>query len=110
VWDSASRSVTLVDFTMASTLSTLPVASTSPSQMEGTLSYISPEQTGRTGRAVDSRTDLYSLGATFYELLTGVPPFQAQDPIEVIHAHLAKRPQPPHERNAAVPRTISEMV
>jgi predicted ATPase/signal transduction histidine kinase/tRNA A-37 threonylcarbamoyl transferase component Bud32 len=110
VWDSTSHKATLIDFTMATTLATLTVESTSPSEMEGDLSYISPEQSGRTGRAVDSRADLYSLGATFYELLTGVPPFQAQDPIEVIHAHLAKRPQPLHERNAAVPRTISEMV
>lgn len=62
---------------------------------EGTLAYLSPEQSGRMNRPVDARTDFYALGATFYELLTGSPPFVSDDPLELIHAHLALRPPPP---------------
>jgi serine/threonine protein kinase len=61
----------------------------------GTLPYISPEQTGRTSRAVDFRSDLYSLGVTFYELLTGCRPFENLAPLDLIHAHLAREADPP---------------
>ncbi|HEY0604599.1 MAG TPA: serine/threonine-protein kinase PknK [Herpetosiphonaceae bacterium] len=75
--------------------------------LEGSLPYISPEQTGRMNRAVDYRSDYYSLGVTFYELLTGDLPFQASDPIELVHAHIARMPVPPHEVKPAIPRAIS---
>ena len=110
VWEGESRRATLVDFGIATTLSALSVGSASPVQLEGTLRYISPEQTGRTGRSVDSRSDLYSLGATFYEMLTGAPPFTTEDPIELVHAHLARRPRLPHELNADVPLALSRIV
>lgn len=110
IWDPESRRATLIDFAIATTLSALSVDSPSPAQLEGTLRYISPEQTGRAGRSVDSRTDLYSLGATFFEMLTGSPPFQTKDQIELVHAHLARRPKPPHELNAEVPPALSEIV
>ncbi|MFT3839004.1 MAG: AAA family ATPase [Myxococcaceae bacterium] len=110
VWNTDTRTATLVDFGIATTLSALRVESSSPALLEGTLEYISPEQTGRTGRSVDSRTDLYSLGATFYEMLTGAPPFNSADPIELVHAHLARRPRPPHEVNPKVPPALSELV
>ena len=110
VWDANTQRTTLIDFGIATTLAALTVESASPAQLEGTLAYISPEQTGRTGRAVDSRTDLYSLGATLYELLTGTPPFTADDPIELIHAHLARRPRPPHELSRDVPPMVSKIV
>lgn len=103
VWNAESGRATLVDFGIATTLSALTIESASPARLEGTLHYISPEQTGRTGRSADLRTDFYSLGATFYELLTGSPPFAAGDPVELVHAHLARRPRPPHEVNAEVP-------
>ncbi len=92
------------------TLSGLAVESSSPTRLEGTLAYVSPEQTGRTGRSVDSRSDLYSLGASFYEMLTGVPPFATQDAVELVHAHIARRPRPPHELNSEVPPAISLIV
>ncbi|OJT25735.1 histidine kinase [Archangium sp. Cb G35] len=78
--------------------------------IEGTLAYMSPEQTGRMNRAVDYRTDFYSLGVTFYELLTGVLPFQAQDALGWFHAHLALRARPPHELVESVPPSLSAIV
>lgn len=110
VWNVVGRRATLIDFGIATTLSGLTIESTTPALLEGTLRYISPEQTGRIGRAVDSRTDLYSLGATLYEMLTGTPPFAALDPVELVHAHLARRPRPPHEVNAEVPLLLSRIV
>lgn len=77
---------------------------------EGTPAYISPEQTGRMNRAIDYRTDLYSLGVTFYEMLTGRLPFEAGDAIEWVHAHIAKSPLPPHEVNPDIPVVISNIV
>ena len=61
----------------------------------GTLAYMAPEQTGRMNRSIDSRSDLYSLGVTFYEMLTGVPPFIASDPMEWVHCHIARQPVAP---------------
>src|SRR5688572_26836406 len=78
-----------------------------PTRLEGTLAYISPEQTGRMNRVVDHRTDLYSLGVTFYELLTGRLPFTFEDPLELVHAHLAKLPLPPHHFRPDTPEIIS---
>ncbi len=77
---------------------------------EGSLQYISPEQTGRMNRLVDYRTDFYSLGVTFYELLTGKLPFTSQDPMELVHFHLAKAPTPVHELEPKVPRALSDIV
>ena len=74
------------------------------------LHYTSPEQTGRMNRATDYRTDLYSLGASFYEMLVGAPPFVADDPLEMIHCHIAKAPTPPDEVNPEIPHPISQIV
>jgi predicted ATPase/signal transduction histidine kinase/tRNA A-37 threonylcarbamoyl transferase component Bud32 len=81
-----------------------------PDILHGTLPYVSPEQTGRTGREVDFRSDLYSLGATFYELLTGRQPFEGKAPLELIHAHLAQRPRSPRERVASIPSRLAAIV
>ncbi|MGQ0508311.1 MAG: sensor histidine kinase [Myxococcaceae bacterium] len=110
VWNAEKRLATLADLGMATTLSGLTVESASAAHLKGTLPYMSPEQTGRTGRSVDARTDFYSLGATFYEMLSGSPPFKAQEPIELVHAHLARRPRPPHEMNSEVPLVLSRIV
>jgi PAS domain S-box-containing protein len=77
---------------------------------EGLLAYMSPEQTGRMNRLVDYRTDLYSLGITFYEMLTGQLPFQAKDPLEWVHCHIARMPRPPADLIPAIPHTICEIV
>jgi predicted ATPase/signal transduction histidine kinase len=74
------------------------------------LTYVAPEQTGRLSRSVDHRADLYSLGATYYELLTGAPPFVGSDPIELVHAHLARLPISPTTLNPAIPPLLSQIV
>jgi predicted ATPase/signal transduction histidine kinase len=110
VLDHEGSHATLVDFGTASTLDELEVEAKSPWQLEGSLPYLSPEQTGRTALSVDHRSDLYALGATFYEMLTGSPPFVSDDELELVHAHLALRPIPAHERSRHVPRVLSEIV
>ncbi|MGQ0700590.1 MAG: AAA family ATPase [Panacagrimonas sp.] len=79
-------------------------------QMMGTLAYMSPEQTGRMNRPVDTRSDLYSSGITFYEMLTGTLPFAPDSVMEAVHCHLARQPQPPQERCRGIPALLSELV
>ncbi len=81
-----------------------------PHLLEGTIAYMSPEQTGRMNRDLDYRSDLYSLGVTYYEMLTGRVPFESLDPLEVIHGHVAKSPVAPHLRDPAIPRLLSGLV
>lgn len=81
-----------------------------PDVIERSLAYMSPEQTGRMNRTVDYRTDLYSLGITFYEILTGSVPFKSNDPMEVIHSHIARMPNAPSELDPTIPSTISAIV
>ncbi|KAI3593696.1 hypothetical protein D9X30_1423 [Cupriavidus sp. U2] len=80
------------------------------SEIAGTLAYMAPEQTGRMNRAIDARSDLYSLGITFYQMLTGALPFAGSDPIDWVHAHLARLPAPPASRVATVPAILSDLV
>ncbi|MCW5314059.1 AAA family ATPase [Nostoc sp. KVJ3] len=87
-----TKQVKLIDFSIASLLPKVNQVSTSPTVLEGTLAYLSPEQTGRMNRGIDYRTDFYSLGVTFYELLAGQLPFQSDDLMELVHCHLAKQP------------------
>jgi hypothetical protein len=81
-----------------------------PEVIAGTLPYMAPEQTGRMNRSVDARSDLYSLGITFYQMLTGVLPFSAADPLEWIHCHMARRPIAPDERIPSVPAQLAAIV
>jgi len=81
-----------------------------PTELKDKLSYISPEQTGRMNRKVDYRSDYYSLGVTLYELFSGKLPFYSDDPMELVHAHLTKRPKPLHEINREIPEAISAIV
>ena len=85
----------LVDFALATSLAEIRPEFTHHAEIVGTLAYLAPEQTGRTGRPVDQRADLYALGATLYELATGEPPFGSGDPLRLIHDHLARVPVPP---------------
>jgi len=108
--DMASRRVWLTGFGLASRLPREPRAPEPPEVIAGTLAYMAPEQTGRMNRSVDARSDLYSLGVTLYEMLTGVLPFAAADPMEWIHCHIARQPIPPGERVAGVPAQLSAIV
>ncbi|MEH2088317.1 AAA family ATPase [Nostoc sp.] len=106
----ATKQVKLIDFSIASLLPRETQTLINPNVLEGTLTYISPEQTGRMNRGIDYRTDFYSLGVTFYELLTGVLPFQSNDPMELVHSHIAKPAPLIHEINPQIPAVISEIV
>jgi PAS domain S-box-containing protein len=98
--------VRLTRFGIASQLPHEFQAPAPPEVIAGTLAYMAPEQTGRMNRSIDARSDLYALGVTLYEMLTGTLPFAAADPLEWIHCHVARRPAPPGER-AAVPEPLS---
>ncbi len=100
----------LIDFGLASRMSRESVQLQQAGHWVGTLAYISPEQTGRMNRPVDYRTDLYSLGATFYHALTGVPPFDTRDPMELVHAHMARAVVPPSKLRPEVPQALDEIV
>jgi predicted ATPase/class 3 adenylate cyclase len=106
----ATGQIKLIDFSIATRLSRENPTFRNPDVIEGTLAYISPEQTGRMNRAVDYRTDFYSLGATFYELLTGQVPFLTTDLLELVHAHIAKYPPAPHLLRPEIPRPLSTIV
>ncbi|MDZ7266965.1 MAG: AAA family ATPase [candidate division KSB1 bacterium] len=100
--------IQLIDFGIASRL---PKEHASlHSHFEGTLAYMSPEQTGRMNRGLDYRTDFYSLGVTFYEMLTGRLPFPTSDAMELVHSHIAKTPPAPHALEARIPPALSEIV
>ncbi|WP_341530193.1 AAA family ATPase [Nostoc sp. UHCC 0302] len=102
--------VKIIDFGIATEFNRTNPTFKNPHVLEGTLAYLSPEQTGRMNRLLDYRTDFYSLGVTFYELLTGQLPFPTTDILELVHCHIAKQPVPPHELNAAVPKAVSDIV
>lgn len=101
---------TIIDFGIASKIDTKSANLSNPDVLEGTLAYISPEQTGRMNRAVDYRTDLYSLGVAFYRALTGEFPFANKNSMELVHAHIAKKPVPPQEVQDHIPPVLSAIV
>ncbi len=115
-----TKQVKLIDFSIASLLPKETQTVLNANVLEGTLSYISPEQTGRMNRGIDYRTDFYSLGVTFYELLTGELPFKSDDAMELVHCHIAKQPptmNKPHpnpllskERGQEIPHVLSDIV
>ncbi|MEN6473243.1 MAG: diguanylate cyclase [Syntrophaceae bacterium] len=102
--------VKITDFGIASEITRLNEEIYNPQVIEGTLVYMSPEQTGRMNCAVDYRTDLYSLGVTFYEMLTGQLPFSAPNSLEIIHAHIAKLPLSPEKLNPDIPLTVADII
>ncbi len=100
----------LVDFALASSFAEIRPEFTHHAEVTGTLAYLAPEATGRTGRAVDQRADLYALGAVLYELATGGPPFGTGDPLRLIHDHLARVPVPAAGANQALPAPLSAII
>ncbi|OCQ93363.1 serine/threonine protein kinase [Oscillatoriales cyanobacterium USR001] len=106
-----TKEVKIIDFGISTKLHQENPILKNPNVLEGTLAYMSPEQTGRMNRSLDYRTDFYSLGATFYEMLTGELPFKdTADAMELVHCHLAKQPIPPCEINPEIPQAISDIV
>ncbi|WOB08112.1 diguanylate cyclase domain-containing protein [Piscinibacter gummiphilus] len=106
----AQRRPVLIDFDIASSFAEEAPSFSHQSEIAGTLAYMAPEQTGRTGRSVDQRADLYSLGATLYEMLAGQPPFSGHDPLQLIHDHLARVPSAPSAFSPGLPPALSDLV
>ncbi len=105
-----TKDVKLIDFSISTLLPRETQEIINPNVLEGTLAYMSPEQTGRMNRGIDYRSDFYSLGITFYEILTGQLPFVSKDPIELVYFHIAKEPTPPAELNTEIPQIISNII
>ena len=110
VFNPDTGDVKIIDFGIATQFNRTNPTFKSPYILEGTLAYLSPEQTGRMNRSLDYRTDFYSLGVTFYELLTGQLPFTTTDMLELVHCHIAKQPVPPHELNATIPKPVADII
>ena len=105
--DSATGQTWLTGFGIATRLPRQRQAPEPPEFIAGTLAYMAPEQTGRVNRSIDSRSDLYSLGITLYEMLIGSLPFTASDPMEWVHCHIAKTPPIPCELLGTIPNSVS---
>src|SRR5271157_5756326 len=108
--NSATFAIWLTGFGIASRLPRERQSLEPPEVIAGTLAYMAPEQTGRMNRSIDSRSDLYSLGVTFYEMLTGVLPFNASDSMEWVHCHIARQPVPPCQYAKEIPAPLSAIV
>ncbi|UQA57974.1 protein kinase domain-containing protein [Polyangium aurulentum] len=110
--DAARTEVKLIDFGIATRRARHVEADAAAEELAGTLAYMAPEQTGRMNRAIDTRVDLYALGATLYQMLTGELPFATSNVAELIHAHIARTPPPVHERakERKIPAAVSAIV
>jgi len=106
----AGTTACLVDFGLATDLARERPGLLELDEISGTLAYVSPEQTGRTNHSVDQRSDLYSLGVTLYELCTGRRPFETEDALELVHAHVARTPVAPNVHRAELPRSLADIV
>ena len=110
IYNRAKDQIKIIDFGISSQLPKENTPLSSPESIEGTLNYVAPEQSGRMNRTIDYRTDFYSFGVTLFELLCRHTPFESDDPLEVIHGHIAQSAPRLSELNPAVPATLSEIV
>jgi tRNA A-37 threonylcarbamoyl transferase component Bud32 len=110
VYNPQTGQLKIIDFGISTRLSQEFLSISSSHQIEGTLAYIAPEQTGRMNRGVDYRCDFYALGVTFYELLTNRLPFTTTDPMELVHCHIAQQPVPVHELVPNIPVVIANII
>ncbi|MDF0555377.1 AAA family ATPase [Kamptonema sp. UHCC 0994] len=110
IYNSETKQLKIIDFGISTNLSEENQEVSNPNQLEGTLAYIAPEQTGRMNRRIDYRSDFYSLGATLYELLTRQLPFENTDPMELVHCHIAQQPKIPQELVPSIPLTLSNII
>ncbi len=105
-----TQQIKLIDFSISSLLTKETTDIQPPNILAGTLTYMSPEQTGRMNRGIDYRTDFYSLGVSFYELLTRQLPFYSQNHLEMVYYHIAKEPVYPRVINPQIPVIIADMI
>ena len=110
VFNPKTKQLKIIDFGISTVFTRENPTLKNPDVLEGTLAYMSPEQTGRMNRELDYSTDFYSLGATFYQLLSQSLPFETDDALELVHCHIAKQPLPPHEVDREIPLTVSQIV
>lgn len=110
MYNLAKNELKIIDFGLSANLPKERAEIVSPNVLEGTLAYLSPEQTGRMNRGIDYRTDYYSLGVTFYQALTGKLPFESKEPLELVHYHIAVVPQTPHEIDNSIPQAVSNII
>src|SRR5919202_1044900 len=110
VFNPETGQLKIIDFGISTVFTRENPTLKNPNVLEGTLAYMSPEQTGRMNRTLDYRTDFYSLGVTFYELLTGRLPFETTDALELVHCHIAKQPVPPYQLLPEIPKVVSDIV
>ncbi|MGB7708696.1 MAG: AAA family ATPase [Microcoleus sp.] len=110
IYNPETEQLKIIDFGISTQLSRETPTLKNPGILEGTLAYISPEQTGRMNRTLDYRADFYSLGVTFYELLTGKLPFETEDALELVHCHIARQPVTPQEIEPKIPLILSQIV
>ncbi|MCU0849169.1 MAG: AAA family ATPase, partial [Spirochaetes bacterium] len=108
--NTGSGEIKIIDFGIASDIGREIRSAVSPEIIEGSLAYVSPEQTGRMNRSIDYRTDFYSLGVLFYRLLTGRLPFETTDAMELVHSHIAILPVPPFRLREDIPRIFSDII
>ncbi|MEG4577356.1 AAA family ATPase [Microcoleus sp. N3A4] len=110
VYNPETEQLKIIDFGISTQLNRETPTLKNPGILEGTLAYISPEQTGRMNRTLDYRADFYSLGVTFYELLTEKLPFETEDALELVHCHIARQPLSPQEIEPEIPLIVSQIV
>ncbi|HSW07193.1 AAA family ATPase [Aquabacterium sp.] len=110
LFDAMSGQVHLMGFGIATRQPRERQALASPEDVAGTLAYMAPEQTGRMTRSIDSRSDLYALGVSFYEMVTGGLPFTTTDPMALCHSHIARQPAAPTEHVPGLPEPVSAIV
>ncbi len=110
VYNHQTEQLKIIDFGISTRLAQEFSIACPPNQLEGTLAYIAPEQTGRMNRGVDYRSDFYSLGVTFYELLTSKLPFETTNLMELVHCHIAQEPLAVHEIISDIPLSVSNII
>lgn len=110
IWSQSRNRIKIIDFGISSQHSSQSTILINPHQLEGTLAYMSPEQTGRMNDSLDYRTDIYSMGVSFYELLTAQLPFEANSAMQMVHAHIAKNATPITEINSQVPEILVRII
>lgn len=110
IYDRQNDRTAVIDLGLSSRFDLKTIEAANPDHLEGRLPYMSPEQTGRVNLVVDYRSDLYSLGVVLYELLAGTQPFVSTDPLELIHSHLARKPEPMRSRKESIPQVLDDII